>query len=35
MNNKRAKPQFFGMVTLTIQPEFYKFKVNNRNTKNT
>ena len=24
---------FFGMVTLTIQPEFYLFKVNNRNNK--
>ena len=35
MNNKRAISWFFGTVTLTTQPEFYLFKVNNRSTKNT
>ena len=33
-NNKRALSLFFGTVTLTTQPEFYFFKVKNRNTKN-
>ena len=34
-NKNRAILRFFEMVTLTTQPGFYLYKVNNRNTKNT
>ena len=32
---QQKSSRFFGTVFLTTQPEFYMFKVNNRNTKNT
>ena len=34
-NNKTAISRSSGTVTLTTQPGFYQFQVNNRNTKNT
>ena len=34
-SNKTAISRFFRAVTLTTQPGFYLFQVNNRTTKNT